>query len=87
MALPSDSVYQGTDAMLFCCINMDPRTFVNEDGVSGSLMLLHLELVACSYHEYTPHGLREAAEVLRHSISYAYHERSFHPCLEFSVLS
>uniref|UniRef100_A0A915C0X9 protein-tyrosine-phosphatase n=1 Tax=Parascaris univalens TaxID=6257 RepID=A0A915C0X9_PARUN len=33
VALPSDSVYQGTDAMLFCCINMDPRTFVNEDGV------------------------------------------------------
>uniref|UniRef100_A0A158Q2W1 protein-tyrosine-phosphatase n=1 Tax=Dracunculus medinensis TaxID=318479 RepID=A0A158Q2W1_DRAME len=33
VAIPSDSVYQGTDAILFCCINMDPRTFVNDDGV------------------------------------------------------
>ncbi|MCP9257708.1 Receptor-type tyrosine-protein phosphatase [Dirofilaria immitis] len=32
-ALPSDSVYQGTDASLFCCINMDPRSFVDDDGV------------------------------------------------------
>ncbi|EFO23364.2 hypothetical protein LOAG_05121 [Loa loa] len=32
-ALPSDSVYQGTDASLFCCINMDPRSFIDDDGV------------------------------------------------------
>lgn len=32
-ALPSDSVYQGADASLFCCINMDPRTFIDDDGV------------------------------------------------------
>ncbi|KAL3993620.1 Protein-tyrosine phosphatase family protein [Acanthocheilonema viteae] len=31
--LPSDSVYQGTDASLFCCINMDPRSFIDDDGV------------------------------------------------------
>ncbi|MFH4979408.1 hypothetical protein AB6A40_006117 [Gnathostoma spinigerum] len=33
VALPADSVYQGTDAMLLCCINMDPRTFVTYDGI------------------------------------------------------
>lgn len=33
LALPSDSVYQGADASLFCCINMDPRTFIDDDGV------------------------------------------------------
>uniref|UniRef100_A0A8R1XRT8 protein-tyrosine-phosphatase n=6 Tax=Onchocerca TaxID=6281 RepID=A0A8R1XRT8_ONCVO len=34
-ALPSDSVYQGADASLFCCINMDPRSFVDDDGNSS----------------------------------------------------
>lgn len=34
VASPSDSVYKGTDADLYCCINMDPRGVVASDGVS-----------------------------------------------------
>lgn len=49
VAIPSDSVYQGTDAILFCCINMDPRTFVNDDGVSFFSTLQIVSLVAEKY--------------------------------------
>lgn len=43
-ALPSDSVYQGTDASLFCCINMDPRSFIDDDGVCFQYLFLPLSL-------------------------------------------
>lgn len=43
-ALPSDSVYQGTDASLFCCINMDPRSFIDDDGVCSQFLFLPLSL-------------------------------------------
>lgn len=32
-AYPSDTVYVGGAVRLFCCINIDPRSFVAEDGV------------------------------------------------------
>lgn len=32
-ASPSDSIYKGMVAYLFCCINVDPRGFIPEDGV------------------------------------------------------
>uniref|UniRef100_A0A915CNV6 protein-tyrosine-phosphatase n=1 Tax=Ditylenchus dipsaci TaxID=166011 RepID=A0A915CNV6_9BILA len=33
VASPSDSVYRGTMTNLFCCINVDPRDFIPENGV------------------------------------------------------
>uniref|UniRef100_A0A0N5AZD9 protein-tyrosine-phosphatase n=1 Tax=Syphacia muris TaxID=451379 RepID=A0A0N5AZD9_9BILA len=32
-AYPSDTVYVGGNVKLFCCINIDPRSFVPEDGI------------------------------------------------------
>lgn len=32
-ASPSDSIYKGMVAYLYCCINVDPRGFIPEDGV------------------------------------------------------
>ena len=32
-ASPSDSIYKGMVAYLFCCVNIDPRGFIPEDGV------------------------------------------------------
>lgn len=36
-AYPSDTVYVGGNVKLFCCINIDPRSFVPEDGVCSKV--------------------------------------------------
>lgn len=34
VATPGDSAYRGTMMTMFCCINVDPRRFIPENGVS-----------------------------------------------------
>jgi hypothetical protein len=33
LASPSDSSYKGTVTTIFCCVNLDPRNFIAENGV------------------------------------------------------
>ncbi|KAI1728522.1 protein-tyrosine phosphatase domain-containing protein [Ditylenchus destructor] len=33
VASPSDSIYRGTMTTIFCCVNVDPRDFIPENGV------------------------------------------------------
>uniref|UniRef100_A0AC34G1P4 Ig-like domain-containing protein n=1 Tax=Panagrolaimus sp. ES5 TaxID=591445 RepID=A0AC34G1P4_9BILA len=30
---PADAVYKGTEATFYCCVNVDPRDFIPEEGV------------------------------------------------------
>lgn len=50
-AYPSDTVYVGGNVKLFCCINIDPRSFVAEDGVKFFQIcyLLNTQLVMDNY--------------------------------------